>query len=50
MNLLFRFFFWRNGRKRKSLAKRKAPIRGVSLSAEIEEGCAPSTSQTFEKV
>ena len=32
------------------IRKKKSAVRKISLSAESEEGCAPSTAQTFEKV
>jgi len=42
------FFFDHTGAKKKVIKKETPGL--VSLSAESEEGCAPSTSQTFEKV
>ena len=44
---LSRFFFEAKGAKKK-LAKRNAE-KGISTSAEVEEGYAPSTAPPFEK-
>jgi hypothetical protein len=45
--LVSRFFFARKRRKEK--ANKKNRRKGVSPSADGEEGCAPSTAPPFEK-